>query len=53
MALPEVGVPLEALLYEVMEVGGEGAKIWVQGRLSVGCSHVANSHALAYPVIST
>lgn len=52
-ALPEIRVPLEALLYKVMEVGGEGPKIRVQGGLSVGRSHVAKSHALAHPVIST
>lgn len=52
LALPEVGVPLEALLYEVVEVGGEGPEIGVQGWLSVGRSHVASSRALAHPVVS-
>lgn len=31
LALPEVRVPLKALPYEVMEAGGEGPKIRVQG----------------------
>lgn len=53
LALPEIRVPLEALLYKVMEVSGEGPKIRVQGWLSIGRSHVANSHALAHPVVST
>lgn len=31
LALPEVRVPLEALPYEVVEAGGEGPQVRVQG----------------------
>lgn len=52
-ALPEVRIPLEALLHKVMEAGGEGPKVRVQGWLPIGCSHVADSHVLTHPIICT